>query len=732
MENLHFFEDKKYLEKEYVCPRWIENSGMTNDELIVGANTLVQKHATLPAILLRAKLFEFLFSHARLSFDSRDVFVDLVDGENIAADIRTAMTVELLNHGVCKKEAEERKIHLERGDYLGGSDFGHASPDWNALLTLGYTGLLERNNAERAKKQADGTLSKEQAEYYQSVEISYTALLSLLARFSQTVKENANGSSRTLAVAERLSSLSQRPPQTFAEALQLIVFTYRIFSRFEGCYVRSLGGLDRNLLPFYQRDLANGTADKAQLDEYVKYFYEKFIAQNIFANVPFFIGGVDAEGKCAVNELSYVLIQNYVEMNVFCPKIHFRLCKDFPEDLLRLALHSICQGNSSFLFINDDVVIPSLEKLGESQEDARNYTIIGCYEPAAEGKEMPSSCNGLINLPKILELTLSGGEDLLRLKRVSPSQEGYPYATFELLYASFQNAITDAVKNAMEITSAYERNYPLMTSAPFTSATFFDSVTRGKDVYHGGAKYNNSGLNIIGFATAIDSLIVLKRFVYDEKRFTLTEFSDVLKANWQGYEEERLQALSQGEKFGNGDNYADQLYQELYAHLTSLFANQPNGRGGKFRLGLFSVDNCFSFGKAVAATPNGRLAREPISKNLCATQGADKNGVTALMQSVTKIDFTDAPNGEVLDVILHPSAVAGEDGLDAFAALVKAFVAMGGFAVHFNVFSKEQLVQAQKEPQKYATLQVRLCGWNAYFVDLPKEQQDSFIAAMEN
>ncbi len=719
MENLDFKADRPFLATEYDGTRWIVNSGKSADELRPILREICENNAHASAISLRATLFATILDNARLGIDAHDVFADTVDGASLMDELRNQATASVLDDGLLKSENAERLAHLTIGDYVGGADFGHASPDWQALVSLGFTGILRRAQEARLRKEENGELSPTQAEYYDAVETVYTALLRLLSRFAKTLKMQNNP--RLFVVADRLAALSERAPVTFGEALQLIVIAYPLFSKFEGCYTRSLGGLDTNLYSYYAADLSKGVSASA-LDEYIRYFYYKFAAQDMFANVPFFIGGTDASGKCAVNPLSYALIRNYVEMDIYCPKIHFRLCKDFPQDLKETALASIVKGNSSFLFIHDDVVIPSLVGLGQEQEDARNYTVIGCYEAAAEGKELCCSCTGLVSLPKILQLVLEE-------KRANTNGE---YRTFEALFADFLTKVEYCISRSMAITTAYEEKYSLVTSAPLTSATFSDSVFRGVDITHGGAKYNNSGLNVVGMATAIDSLCALKALVFDRKLLSFSAFCAALEANWQGSDSVRTMAQTTCEKFGNGDAFADELYRKIYDFIVKCFDGKQNGRGGLFRLGLFSIDNCFWLGKAVGATADGRASNAPLSKNLCASVGMDKSGVTALIRSVTAIDFTKAPNGSVLDVILHPSAVQGEEGLAAFSALVDTYFALGGYAVHVNVFSKDQLIKAQRDPSAYANLQVRVCGWNVYFCDLPKDQQDAFIASAQD
>ena len=264
------------------------------------------------------------------------------------------------------------------------------------------------------------------------------------------------------------------------------------------------------------------------------------------------------------------------------------------------------------------------------------------------------------------------------------------------------------------------------------SPTFKESRESGVDVYCGGAKYNNTSIVGAGLATLVDSLLAVKKVVYEERLKTLDEFRAVLDNDWQDEEQLRLLIKKKYPKYGNNDQEADELAVRIYERFAGLINGRKNGRGGVFRCGMFSVDWRFWMGKATGATPDGRCSGEPFSKNLAAALGQDKQGVTAYLNTVLKLDAQKCPDGYVADVVLHETAVKGEEGLMAFRALLKTFMRKGGFAVHFNILSPQILVHAQKEPEKYQNLQIRLCGWNVRFVDLDKAHQDEFIKQSEN
>lgn len=705
--------------------------GMSAEELRRKLFGLNEKYNGESAVGRRARLIAYSLENADITLCGGDDFAYKADFTKATEDIRWADVSQKLDKDLCSDEFAVREKHLRLCDFIGGPDFGHSMPDFRALLSLGVNGLIGR--AEKYKKTcSDGGKADEKEAagekigFYDACIATLTAFRKFVRRFAALAEMNGDGE-----LGKRLTRVSGEPPRTFHESLQLILLYYVAVQYAESCFVRSLGGLDE-LYPYYKADIKEGRATKEDCAEVIAGFYRALASFHATANVPFYIGGQTKSGKTAVNPLSYELVRVYLKTGLYDPKIHVRVTRDFPGDLMDLILDGIRGGSSSFLFISDDAVIRGLHgTMRESKADARDYTVIGCYEPAAYGKEMPSSCCGLVNIPKSVEIALGRGADLMFGERADDLEYPKRYRDFDEFYAAVKMRIRYAAEKAMELTVAYEKHYDLVTSAPLTSATFGECLEKGEDAYHGGAKYNNSGINVTGLATAVDSLMAIKWLAFNAKYAGPDELAEILRNDWQGADELRLKAM-QSDSYGNDNKAADALYTDLYGYIGGLFKGKRNGRGGYFRMGTFSIDNCFWLGKGTAASADGRRKGEPISKNSCASTGRDKAGVTALILSAAKADPALAPNGGVLDVILHPSAIAGDDGLKAFAALIRTYFDLGGFAVHFNVFSADELKKAQKNPEKYSTLQVRVCGWNAYFVDLPHEQQDAFIAAAES
>ena len=302
-------------------------------------------------------------------------------------------------------------------------------------------------------------------------------------------------------------------------------------------------------------------------------------------------------------------------------------------------------------------------------------------------------------------------------------------AILEDLCEEFERQLTYLCKCAMTVTDLYESRYAEIHSAPILSGTYTSALQKGGDLYLDySAKYNSSSLNAIGLATATDSLAAIKKAVFEDKTVTLGEFTEILRSDWQGKEPFRLLIKNKYPKFGQGDINTDKIAKRIVDVLSDTVSYKPNAKGGKWRLGLFSINWRWSFGQKTAASADGRRSGETLSQNTSASFGADKEGATAHLISAARIDSSKTPNGAIVDIDLHSSAVRGENGITALVSSLKTYFELGGFAVHYNVLDTEVLLDAKKNPEKYPSLQVRLCGWNVLFSTLSEKEKDEFIA----
>ncbi len=721
MEFGKFFELKSVLEKQYENIEWLQDSGLSSDELLKPTEEIYDRYKQDSVMIARAKAFEYVLKNARISVAEDDIFYEKLDAGKIFSHLAWR-EIEAFRKNDIPNEHAELYCADRHGAYTANHDFGHTSPNTARLFELGFGGLVERVRFERDKKE---TLTEKQKMFYFSCETSLCAITAYIKRLSEAVAD------KNRDAAKCLENISQNPPQNTYEALQLLIVYFYAHEYVFKARVRTLGRMDILLYPFFKKDIENGVFTKEQIKELYRYFFTKIWSMKVPYDLPMMIGGIDENGCEVTNELSYLIAQTYNELDIHSPKIHIRVSDKTPESFIKLILSCIRGGNSSFVFVNDAVAIKALKKCGIEEKDALNYVLIGCYEPAVWAVEMPCTGNGSINLAKAVELAMNNGCDMKTGEKIGVSCANAE--SFEDFYASVKEQIKYFAQKSCDYVIVNERNYPMMYADPILSAMYDKSACDGIDLYEeNSAKYNNSSMNITGIATLTDSLCAVKKIVFDEKRVGFKELCELMKNNWQGGEKLKLICSALPEKYGNGNDFADSVACNMARFVAQCINGRPNGRGGIFKAGLFSIDHCYKYGTQTAATPDGRACGDPVNKNLCATVGKDKNGITALVNSVSKLDLSDYPNGSVLDFVLCPSAVSGEDGLCAMHSILKTFFDRGGFAMHGNVFDSGVLHKAQVNPEQYSTLQVRVCGWNAYFVNLSKAEQEDFIKQAEN
>lgn len=716
---LKFNNNNFNLKNEYSSICWIEDSGIDEKELLRLSNQII-RDTSLAKCIRKTKVFELIASKSRIAIDKDDIFQEKLYGAGLLSNLRCDWMNAIQEKYLEEECRKVRDSSLKYGSYEAHCDFGHISPNTELLLKIGFTGLLDRINMY-AKKNG---LTQKQKDFYESCTITLKSIIKVALRLSEAIKPY------NIENSIALYNIASGAPSNIYEAMQTLILYFFLHEYVAGARVRTLGRLDVLLSPFYKKDIEEGRFSKDIVAEMLKYFLNKFWVANVPYNLPFALGGMDVNGNDVTNEFSYLVIETYNTLNIYSPKIHIRVSNGTPIEFIKLVLSCVRRGNSSFVFVNDNVAVQSLINVGITVDDARNYVPIGCYEPAVWGKEIGCTGNGFVNLAKAIELAFTNGRDYFSGDLIGC--ETAQINSFDDFKAAVKMQIAHLTDAALSHITKLEKYYGEMYSDPILSSMYDESVEKGMDVYEGGAKYNNSSMNFIGLATLTDSICAVKKLVFDDKKLSLYELRQILESNWSGYEQYLLEAKNNCEKYGNGQRFADSIATEFADYIAEITNNRKNGREGVFKAALFSIDTCFRFGKNTMATPDGRRHGDPISKNLGASFGMDKNGITALINSVTKIDMSKFPNGSVLDIVLHPSSVSGEDGLDAFYGLLKVYFDKGGFAIHGNIFNLSDLIEAQKNPEKYKTLQVRVCGWNAYFVDLSSAEQEAFILQAQN
>jgi pyruvate-formate lyase len=729
-----FDRDREHLEAQYHDPPWDEESGWPLERLQEEAGRLVAVAESRgdPRILIKARVFELCLDHGRIEVDPRDWFADRLQHGDLVVSLRNRWAAEVTQAELLET-AEAAKTARALGMYRAGPNFSHTAPDWERVLSLGLPGLLEHARQTRRRRETAGDLTDDERAFYETVETVYAAFMRFIHRLADGAEKQARvhpeHSERMLAVSGTLRAIATRPPETLHGALQLAYLCHELM-QMEGESVRSMGHFDRLYQRFYRADLDNGVRTREQQQELIKYYFIKHFARTdgLAYGKNHVFGGIDVDGSDATNELTYAALEAYVQMRTVDPKLSIRVHEGSPDRLLREVAEAIRGGCTSFVFANDEVGIAGLIRRGVPEEEARSYILMGCYEPAVLGREVPCSGSQWVNIAKALEWALHDGVDPLTGRQMGPrTGAASEFESFEDVYAAFRTQLTHLLQSGMDVQLQYERRWARMNSSPLLSGTMIECVERGRDISDAGAKYNNTGVCVASVASTVDALTAIRRWVFERDEITLPSLVEALDADWAGEELLRLRVLRDREKFGNDCERPDRLAREITDHVAQVINNTANERGGSFCAGLNSIDHCLWFGEATGALPDGRRAHEPLSKNLSAVTGMDRDGVTALINSVTTIDFTRFPNGSVLDVMLHPSAVQGEEGLEALVGLIRGYFAQGGFAIQFNIFDAETLREAQQHPERHANLQVRVCGWNVHFVNLSEVEQDIFI-----
>ena len=369
---------------------------------------------------------------------------------------------------------------------------------------------------------------------------------------------------------------------------------------------------------------------------------------------------------------------------------------------------------------------------GATYEEAINYDIRGCYETGVRANEV-SSTSGYVNAAKAVEFVFTNGYDCGIKKQVGvKTGEISEIKTFEDFYFAFLKQWEYLIEQSMKITNDAERFLAFVNPSSMYSATIETSLKNGRDGYGGGVKFNNNAMLNCGFASAVDSIMAIKEFVFDKKEITLSELAKVLKANWKGYEKLQIKIKKSPHKYGNNDAVADTYASAMSSYFANKVNNVPNGRGGVYKAIFHSARAFVIQGEKTGALPDGRCAGEELSKNASAVPGMDKKGITALIESATNLIPSDYHESFCVDVMLHPSAVDGENVFDMFKGVLMTYLNKGGQSIQFNIFNSDTLRDAQQNPEKYNNLQVRVCGWNTLWNNMSRAEQDAYIIRAES
>lgn len=730
----------------YDQPHFEPGSGISDIETVTQE---IQKILTMmdgqPHALIKAKAVTFVLDHAAIEVNPADWF-----GFNFCgwltrhqANSETAFRpLQCLNrHWFAELEKQAPQIYRtatdcvrETGALVYWPDYDHSVPDWDSVIALGFPGLLARVRQTHEKKKENGTLTGDQELYYTTVEMAYEALLRLCHRFLDCARAHADEDDKMPIVIEALSVLCTDKPRTLYQLLLLICLYHLVQEFVDVIQVRTLGNIDVDGYDFYAQDLREGRLTREQAKELFKYFFERFTNEAHLHGQPLYFGGIDEKEHTQINDLSYLMLEAHDEaadrgpMNM---KLFIKVMPSTPDDFLKKALDMLRRGNNSLVFVNEALGMKIFRKLGCTEEEVHRLVATGCNNFATRGHETTPEYV-YVNLAKGIELAFNQGVDPLSGKKIGcdtpPVSDIHSYEDF---YHAYLAQVEHLIRKGFVISDYYDAHLYDINPALFYSGTMPESVECGSDAYYNGLKYNRTVMFLSCHATAADSLRMIQKYVFEKKRLSLPALRDILATNWKNHEDLQIEILHDPEKFGNDMDVVDGISAALIKHFGSLVASRENVRGGHFVANGESIWWAKRWGSQCGATPDGRAAGDELSKNMGATMGQDRTGITALIKSVTKIDATNLPYGSPFDYMLHPTAVQGEDGLVAMLGLLRTFMMRGGFGYQGNVVDVKTLRDAQLHPEKYGNLQVRICGWNWYFTKMEKSYQNEFICRAE-
>ena len=585
----------------------------------------------------------------------------------------------------------------------------------------------------------------------EAMKICCDAIIIYAKRYEKYAKELAEKESdpvrkaELLQIAENCSVVPAHAPQTYYQALQMYWFVHiGVTTELNPWDAFSPGRLDQHLYPFYKNDTASGVLDDAKALELLECLWVKFNNQPAppkvgitlkesstytdFANIN--TGGIAPDGSDGVNEVSYLILDCMDEMRLLQPSSNVQISRKTPHKFLKRACEISRRGWGQPAFYNTEAIVQELLNAGKSLEDARKGGTSGCVETGAFGNEA-YILTGYLNLPKIVELTLYNGYDKVSNQQLGPKTgDAREFKTYGEFFEAYKKQVEYFVNIKIEGNNIIEKIYAEYMPVPFLSLVTNGCIASGKDYNGGGAKYNTNYIQGVGIGTITDSLAAIKYNVFDNKKFSIEELQKALDANFEGYEDIHHLVTSKTPKYGNDDDYADDIMRSVFDLYRGMVVGRPNIKGGKYGINMLPTTCHVYFGEVMMASPNGRKAHLPVSEGISPDKGADVHGPTAVIKSCSKMDHL-ATGGTLLNQKFTPSVVEGDLGLEHMANLVRAYFNMDGHHIQFNVIDREVLLDAQKHPENYKDLIVRVAGYSDHFHNLSKALQDEIIGRTE-
>ena len=716
-------------EAAYLKWKWRMNlanpaTGLDNDALRAGVKKIVAesgwKDGREDWYDVAARCFDFIVDNVAIGFSKYDCFPAISAWDRHERPMKAILwghAADVDDKYYPGLRAEIAQMRRE-GRATIGKDFDHSAPDWVDILKLGFPGMKARVDSYA-----------KDTPFYRAEKRAAAAMMRFLDRLIAEGKNELEKVSRRDAETQRetkwlekeiasLERLRVGPPQTVFDIMEFTMVYFILSEPLNYFQVRTFDNIDVRWWPYYQADLAAGRTTEAEFREEFRHFLWQFGSIDNYWGHPMYLGGTNKDGTSAYNPLSLIILDVIEKTALPTPKFQLKMAKNTPDEIWRKALDML-RKHAPLCLMSEENMARSMKPVGLTDEECRDLLIWGCFEylPRAKGN-CTSACRVILPQP-VVELMAKAAKGEFSAATFDDFKREY----FRILHAN-----TD---RTAELLRKVEAHLAEVNPALMLSLAVGDALEKGVDAFSLGYKYNFTTISELGFATAVDSLLAVREFVYDKKAVSLAELGRILAANWQGHEELRLRMKNSKLKWGCGNPEADALAKEVIEGYTSHVVGKPNGRGGVFVCYGLNARGFIEGGRLTGATPDGRLRGEPLSKNMAPSVGAETEGITGSIRSYGAIAPENFPCGSIYDVMIHPSTVAGDKGLRAFRILVEQFFAGGGVAMNINIVSPETLRDAQKHPEKYENLQVRVAGWNIRWNDIPRKEQDEYIARIE-
>ncbi|MCF8379048.1 MAG: glycyl radical protein [Bacteroidales bacterium] len=594
--------------------------------------------------------------------------------------------------------------------------------------------------------------SKDKIEELKAMQITAEAIIMFARRHADKLSVMAQQENETerKTELEQMSSMCLKvpahAPQNFWEALQYYWFIHvGVVTEVNPWDSFNPGRLDQHLFPFYEREMENGSLTSERAKEILQSFWIKFNnhpappkigitakESNTYTDFTLInVGGLKEDGSDGVNELTYLILDVIEEMRLLQPGSMVQLSKKNPDRYVLRFLDIIKTGYGQPSVFNTDAIIQEMLRVGKSIEDARNGGASGCVETGAFGKEA-YILTGYFNIPKVLEITLNNGVDprtdkLVGIKTGDPAS----FNSFGEVMEAFNKQLQHFLAIKINGNNIIDRIYAQYLPVPFLSLLIDDCIKTGKDYHNGGARYNTSYIQGVGMGSITDALSAIKFHVFEKSNISMQGMMDALKNNFNDYEEFHKVLLDETPKYGNDNEFADEILRQVFNMYFSAIDGKPTARGGAHRVDLLPTTCHVYFGSVIGALPDGRKAGVPLSEGISPVQGADRNGPTAVIKSAAKIDHIKT-GGTLLNQKFTPGFFDSSEGIQALKHLIRSYFKLDGHHIQFNVVKAETLRKAKKNPEKYRDLIVRVAGYSDYFVDLTEELQDEIIRRTEH